>query len=385
VDADALEIHMSVALEPAPSNCEKASPRCDRIALVSGRELSDDLVAAWHAIAAERPSLAGPFFQPEFTQLVARHRDDVFVAVLEAAGYPIGFFPFQRGRSGAGKPVGGPLSDYQAVITTAPWQGCAAKLVRACRLASWDFNHLLAEEQAFAPYQWSTAESPCLELGRGFAAYTQDRAAAGTDVIPKAKRAARILERDLGPVRLELHDADPRVLDTLFRWKAEQFERTDLANTFAVSWIERLLREIGETQTPHFRGIITTLYAGERLAAIMYGMRSGPVLHNWIFAFERELSKHSPGMVLLVKLAEAAPELGIERIDLGKGPEQYKARLMNGAIPLTEGAVDLRLVRPLVRRGVRAVRNIVHDPRVSPWLRTPLRLYRQLRAKSELS
>lgn len=375
---------MSVAIEPAPGSCDEASPRCDRVALVPGRELSDDLVAAWHGLAAARPSLAGPFFQPEFTCLVARHRDDVLVAVLEAAGRPIGFFPFQRGRSGAGKPVGGPLSDYQAVIAAAPWQGCAAELVRACRLASWDFNHLLAEEQAFGPYQWSTAESPCLELGRGFAAYAQDRAAAGTNVIPKAKRAARILERDLGPVRMELHDSDPRVLDTLFRWKAEQFERTDLANTFAVTWIERLLREIAETKTPHFRGMITTLYAGERLAAVIYGLRAGRVLHNWIFAFERELSKHSPGMVLLVKLAEVAPELGIERIDLGKGPEPYKARLMNGAIPLTEGAVDLRLLRPLVRRGVRAVRNIVHDPRLRPWLRTPLRLYRQLRAKSEL-
>ncbi|MGD9647501.1 MAG: GNAT family N-acetyltransferase, partial [Pirellulales bacterium] len=296
----------------------------------------------------------------------------------------VGFFPFQRSRSGTGRPVGGPLSDYQAIITARPWQGDAAALLRRCHLANWDFNHLLAEEQAFAPYCWSKAESPCLNLARGFDAYAADRAAAGTDVVPKARRAARILERDLGPLRLELHDADPQVLDMLFRWKAEQFERTDLANTFGVDWVERLLRQIAVTQTPHFRGMVTTLYAGDRLAAIIYGMRSGSVLHNWIFAFERELAKHSPGMVLLVKLAELAPSVGIERIDLGKGPEQYKARLMNDAVPLFEGAVDLRLVRPLVRRGFLAMRTIVHDPRLSPWLRTPLRIYRQLRAKSEL-
>ena len=375
---------MSVVIEPAPPVRDEAAAGFDRVVIVPARELGDDLSAAWRAITAARPTLAGPFFQPEFTRLVAEHRDDVFVALLELAGEPVGFFPFQRSRSGAGRPVGGPLSDYQAVITASPSSGDAARLVRACRLTSWDFDHLLAEEQAFAPFGWGAATSACIDLAQGFAAYAAQRAAAGTDVIPKARRAARVLERDIGPLRLELHDTSPTVLDALFRWKAEQFARADLVNTFAVPWIERLLRQIAATQTPNFSGMLTTLYAGDHLAAIIFGLRSGPVLHNWIFAFQRELSKHSPGMVLLVKLAEAAPALGIQCIDLGKGPEQYKARVTNRAVPLLEGSVDLRLVRPLVRRGVRAVRNIVHDPRLSPWLRTPLRLYRRLRAKSDL-
>lgn len=375
---------MSVAIEPAPPARDEASTCFDRVVVLPARELDDDLLAAWQAIAAVRPALAGPFFQPEFTRLVAQHRDDVLIAVLELAGEPVGFFPYQRARSGAGRPVGGPLSDYQAVIAASPWRGNAASLVRACLLTSWDFDHLLAEEQAFAPFCWGAAVSPCIDLADGFEAYVAQRAAAGTDVIPKARRAARTFERDLGPLRLELHDPNPAVLDALFRWKAEQFARTDLVNTFAVPWIERLLRQIAVTQTPGFSGMVTTLTAGDRLAAIILGLRSGAVLHNWIFAFDRELSKYSPGMVLLVKLAEVAPSVGIERIDLGKGPEQYKARITNRAIPLVEGSVDLRLVRPLVRRGLRVVRNVVHDPRVSPWLRTPLRLYRRLRAKSDL-
>ncbi|MBX9788300.1 MAG: GNAT family N-acetyltransferase [Pirellulales bacterium] len=375
---------MSVVIEPAPPARDEASTCFDRVVVLPARELDDDLLAIWREITAARPTLAGPFFQPEFTRLVAEHRDDVLVAVLELSGEPVGFFPYQRTRSGAGRPVGGPLSDYQAVIAASPWRGNAPRLVRACRLTSWDFDHLLAEEQAFASFCWGAAVSPCIDLADGFEAYVAQRAAAGTDVIPKARRAARVLERDLGPLRLELRDTNPAVLDALFRWKAEQFARTDLVNTFAVPWIERLLRQIAVMQTSGFSGMVTTLYAGDRLAAIIFGLRSGPVLHNWIFAFDRELSKHSPGMVLLVKLVEASPALGIQCIDLGKGPEQYKARVTNSAVALVEGSVDLRLVRPLVRRGVRAMRNIVHDPRFSPWLRTPLRLYRHLRAKSDL-
>jgi hypothetical protein len=45
--------------------------------------------------------------------------------------------------------------------------------------------------------------------------------------------------------------------------------------------------------------------------------------------------------------------LGIQRVDLGKGPEQYKLRLMSGAIDMAEGSVDFRPVAGMVRRNWR--------------------------------
>jgi hypothetical protein len=41
---------------------------------------------------------------------------DVEVAVLIVEGEIVGFFPFQGSRWNIGKPVGGPLCDFQGVI-----------------------------------------------------------------------------------------------------------------------------------------------------------------------------------------------------------------------------------------------------------------------------
>ena len=46
-----------------------------------------------------------------------------------------------------------------------------------------------------------------------------------------------------------------------------------------------------------------------------------------------------PGLQLLVKLVEWAPSAAIERIDLGKGQEPYKLRVMSGATVVAGGRV----------------------------------------------
>jgi hypothetical protein len=106
-----------------------------------------------------------------------------------------------------------------------------------------------------------------------------------------------------------------------------------------------------ETGHKAFSGVLSALYVGNRLAAVHLGMRSFGVLHFWFPAYDPELGKYSPGLVLLVEMARAAAALGIRRIDLGRGNERYKRSLMSGAIPLAEGAVDLRPAAALLQRG----------------------------------
>ena len=61
------------------------------------------------------PALVSPYFCPEFTQAVGDVREDAFVGIVEDAGEFVGFFPFQRRALGVGKPIAGPLSDYQGL------------------------------------------------------------------------------------------------------------------------------------------------------------------------------------------------------------------------------------------------------------------------------
>ncbi len=93
------------------------------------------------------------------------------------------------------------------------------------------------------------------------------------------------------------------------------------------------------------------MYVGDKLAAINFGLRNGSVLHGWITAFNLEFGKFSPGLMLIVKLAQQAEELGIARIDMGRGDESFKRNFSSGVTRVAEGAVDRRLVVGAMQHG----------------------------------
>ena len=88
---------------------------------------------AWSQIQRDNEELASPYFRPEFTQAVASVRGDVEVAVLEDHGEIVGFFPYQRGRGGVARPVGGRLSDFQGVVAR---KGVALDASACCKAAA---------------------------------------------------------------------------------------------------------------------------------------------------------------------------------------------------------------------------------------------------------
>ena len=169
---------------------------------------------------SEDPALDSPFFRPEFTQCVATVRDDVEIAVLEEAGRPVGFFPYQRERGDIGRPVGGYMAEFQGVILSAGRECSPRDLVRGCGLRAWHFDHLTLQA-GFQPYQWLTAASPYMDVSRGFDAYQASRNQ-DSNQIRQMLRKTRKVQREIGPVRYEPHCTAGGVLDTLIAWKMEQ-------------------------------------------------------------------------------------------------------------------------------------------------------------------
>jgi CelD/BcsL family acetyltransferase involved in cellulose biosynthesis len=86
------------------------------------------------------------------------------------------------------------------------------------------------------------------------------------------------------------------------------------------------------------------------LVAATVGVRSQCVLQGWITAFDRRFSKFSPGLILLTELAQAAEQLGIRRIDMGKGPEPFKRSFQSGSMELAEGSVDLHVMAGVLKQ-----------------------------------
>lgn len=341
--------------------------------------LAPELVRVWSEIQRATPRLDSPYFRPEFTEAVAAVRGDVEVAVLERDGAPVGFLPFQRARWNVGFPVGVKVSDFQGVVAAPGIQWDAMELIDGCGLATWHFDHLLAEQKPFAPHHYRPERSPYLDLSRGFDAWRAERRRAGSRLLDQVLRKTRKIERELGPLRFEWHTDSRAVFEQLLAWKREQLGGSEAVNVLRRPWVLALLERIRATEGEDFSGLLSALYVGDQLIGVHLGMRSRHVLHWWFPTYARDFQRYSPGLILLVELVRAACARGVERLDLGKGPESYKYSLESGSIALVEGAVDCRAAIRLSRAAWRRTRERVHASPLRGAAHIPGRAFYHLR------
>lgn len=348
------------------------------VTVIPGRLLTAAHVERWAELQQAEASCSSPFLNPEFTQAVASVRDDVWIAVLEEGGRMAGFFPFQRGRSFRGQPVGGLLNDVQGVIAQRGLKWDAAELIRRCRLLQWTFPCVRVSESPFGSFHIRQDVSWLIDVRRGYDAYVA--AKAGTLGSPPLQRKVRRLERRAGPLRFELHSADPALLATLMKWKADRYARHGYADVFGIPWVRRVLEGVHATQTPRFAGVLSVLYAGERVAAVHMGLRSRWLWHAWLTSYAPEFARYSPGLMLLLKMAEAAPTLGVQAIELGGGQYPYKERFANSSIRVAAGTVDRIPMMTIARRCRESGEDWIRRSRmVRPPARAIFRMYRRVR------
>jgi CelD/BcsL family acetyltransferase involved in cellulose biosynthesis len=337
--------------------------------------------SAWSILQSGNPALDSPYFRPEFTQAVAAVRNDVEIAVIAQSGAPVAFFPFHRTRGQRGIPIGGLMSDFQGLICREDFTWDPAELIRACGLNRWEFDHLIASQQPLAPYHWFGADSQYIDLSRGFAAYEAQRRSVHCEAIAATRRKARKMQREIGPLRLEPQVSSHRVFDQLLAWKQAQYQRTGRPDVMAMGWTVDLLAQIWLRQEAAFSGTLSALYCGDRLVAAHFGMRCHGVLHAWFPAYDVELAGYSPGLIFWLEMIQAAPAMGITRIDLGKGTTQFKTSFGSAAVPVAEGAVDFRLVSRSIRHAWWSMRYWVRTTPVYPPARRVARIVRSVAAR----
>lgn len=347
------------------------------VRVVPAAGLASADLARWSELQRGNPLYRSPFFRPEFTLAVARVRD-VQVAVIDDSG----FLAFER-RGRRGRPVGRPFSDYHGTVHDGRLD--PRELLRACGLTTWSFDHLPAAMPGFAPYVFGHGRSPCLDLSGGFEPYLESRRSRPD--IRGALRKRRKLAREVGPLRLVADSDSADLLAQTVEWKRAQYAATGVRDVLADPGARELLRHVHAAAGPDFAGALSVLYAGDVVAGLHLGLRSGPVLHSWFPAYNPELGRYSPGLVLMLELAEAAPALGIAEIDLGKGDARYKDALATGSVALAEGCVSTHALfgvpsrmrssaRQAIRaagaqRAVRRLRRLAGD--VTPAWRRPAR------------
>jgi CelD/BcsL family acetyltransferase involved in cellulose biosynthesis len=299
-------------------------PSTSTYAAIPARQLTADQVAMWNALIPGTGDFASPFFRPEYTLSVAAVRDSIHVCIIRRGQETVGFFPFERMESGVGRPVGGSMSNFQGVIAapTASWS--ADDLVRGTGVATLKFHHQVRDQPQFDQYTERRVPSPIVDLGGGWDAYLEQRRTAGVSSFNALPRKMRKLERELGTLRFVSHTTDPDVFARLVEWKRAQYERTSTRGSMSHDWALEVLRRLMLVQAAEFAGTLSALYAGEQLIAAHAGMRSATVWHYWYPAYDPELGRHSPGLVLIHEMCRWAASAGLHRIDLGPGEGAHK-------------------------------------------------------------
>jgi CelD/BcsL family acetyltransferase involved in cellulose biosynthesis len=298
-------------------------------------------LAAWSRLQEADPAFASPFLRPEFAQAMGAVRDDVIVAAIGPEEAPQAFLGYQM-RDRIGLPLGGGLSDCQAIVAAPGWRCDGTALVRSLGLARLDVTRLLVARGGVVPARGRIVAAPLIRLGDGFEAYARARRAAGSQAVVQTLSHARRLERALGPLRFVPHDPDPRMLHRLIAWKRAQYALPrwgGALDPLARPWAAALLERVQATQAPGFAGMLSTLWAGETLVAAHLGLRSRSLLHWWFPAHDPAQAKLAPGRVLLLEAIRHAAQLGLSGIDLGAGEEGYKRRFADTEVALVTGSV----------------------------------------------
>ena len=345
-----------------------------RIYSVRARELSPEHQRIWSEVQESESAFESPFFRPEFTMLAASVWDRVWVGVIEEQGTPVGFFPFERYLFGMGRPVAPMVSDYQGVVVRSSVEWSAEELLRGCRLSDMEFNHLVASQRQLKPYHSSLGTSPAIDLSDGYETYERGRRQAGS-ALQRLDRQCRQFEREVGPVRFEMDARDPVLLEWVVQQKSKQCAEKGYTDALTVPGIRRFVDAVHAVHTPGFAGMLSVLFVGDRIAAAHMGMRSKSVWHYWFPVYEESLGKYSPGLLLLLRMAQAAPEMGIRKIDLGKGDSDYKQRLSNSGFELADAHVEVRSIGSALVRDVGRGRDRL---RRASWSGPIRRLYRRI-------
>lgn len=315
-----------------------------QVEIIHGREIDPGLSSCWQGILDICPEYLSPYLTPAYTQIVAQVREETRVALLRRDGQLVGFFPFELIGDRTAGPVGNHFNDYQAVVCAPSTSWSLSELLIGADIDEFVFDHLLAHQHQFHQFTTLFDFSAIIDLPEGFSGYRRDMKESGRGRISRSEQNQRRLNRRFSEVVFTTHRPNENDLATLLAWKREQRARTGFTGHYSAPWENDLIRRLAFSDEAAFSGVLSTLHADGKLIAAELGLRSRSVWHGWIPSYAPEFSALSPGHVLFLHMLKASDEMGISRMDLGKGLARYKQELMTGYRRICEGVAHLTLI-----------------------------------------
>lgn len=294
-------------------------------------------VEAWRAFCAAEPAWRNPLLGPDFAQLVGEIRDDARVAVLHRDGQPVGFLAFHQRPGGLARPIGSTFSDYHALIAAPGERIDGREALRAAGIKAFRAHGMIDPKGAFHDIAEGGEIGYVIAAGASPEAYLERLKAVHPKRFKNFKRLQNKLEREHGEISMICDDSSAEALELLLHWKRDQLHRTGLHDVLRPQWARALIDAVFARREGPLRGRMITLRAGGRVVAGLFGPQANGILHGWISSMDPDCASAGPGTVLLLKLADAMHEAGLEACDMGPGHDHYKAPFATAQIPVGEG------------------------------------------------
>jgi CelD/BcsL family acetyltransferase involved in cellulose biosynthesis len=333
--------------------------------LVDFDTLAAEELFAWRQIRATDPALDSPFFHPAYVAAVHAIYGDVQVATDDHEDQV--WFPMQLNR-GVARPAGWPGADFDGPVTARGVRIDPLKMVQDTGIHVLEFANISDERSEFQPWVRAREESPFIDTTDGLDGYLTRASKSGRDKMSRVRRMTNKASRQLGDVRMVWHSPDPALLDRLIEIKRAQYRATGEYDFFASPRRRALVHRLAKTEVDGFAGVLSAVYAGEELLAAHLGLRDDAVLHSWFPVYNRAHSDLGPGLILFRELIAAASGNGITRIDLGKGDEDYKYRIMTGSVSVCTGEIVRHAWRRQLRMTARDTRRRLGATQLAPQL-----------------
>lgn len=175
-----------------------------------------------------------------------------------------------------------------------------------------------------------------------------------------------------------------RLMDWLVTWKVAQLTARGERVPFVDAAARRFMRELirATTDDPRFR--LYAMKVGGHAIALAFCLVAQDRLIYYLCAYEEgEMSRFSPGLLLLTHIFKTAIDEGLEVFDFSNGDEDYKAHWIDRSelifVSLVPFTLRGRIAAAFDRTELEAVRWIKRHPRLRTIARWLVKLWRSFR------
>jgi CelD/BcsL family acetyltransferase involved in cellulose biosynthesis len=331
-----------------------------QIDVLSTDELNPVLLGAWLEQHRRAAHLASPFFHAAFSAAVAHHRN-VRVVMLHDRSGPRAFVPFCPGDGVDGTLLPGEITGHQGAVIAEFTALDATRVLDATGLRSLRFDRAPVNQAWLVAHGQPTTGSSVANLAGGFDAYLHRKGSEGLRVMEWFQRTRAALDGERGALSVVFRDDDAALVPLLSSWRATP-PRDDAHDGLLDALVGALLPR---REVQGFEPVVSSVRAGTSLIGVHLGLRSGRTLHSFVTATNPAALPHTPGVLTLVAVLQAATAHGIATVDLGTGDEPYRRLLRTGVVPMMRGEIRAGAVNRRVAKmrgaGERLLQRVLAD------------------------